>query len=200
MKLLHDVLAGLLALDLLGPSQVVPIPQLELLDARRREQDPPLLTITITIITIIIITISIDVVVAGVCAQKATSSSRSSSSSSLLLLLVLLHIAIVLEPLLVLPGVDEGPQRDRASGQGQRLAEPFPFRVSKEGSISTVVEFIDEGDEQSLVELEGAGELLHELPHAVDEHQEDGSLHASGTDVATPSAKLMPKADPFLCV
>lgn len=56
----------------------------------------------------------------------------------------------------------------------QTFFNPLPLSVKKEGPKAARVEMVDDGDEQSLVELEGGWELLLQLPHAVhplDEHR-----------------------------
>lgn len=54
------------------------------------------------------------------------------------------------------------------------ILNPFTFAIAQKGAESTRVQVVQDGDQEAIVEFERVGELLRDLPDAVDELQEDG--------------------------
>lgn len=58
------------------------------------------------------------------------------------------------------------------------MGSPLGFSVAQEGPKLRRVGMFEEQHQEALTELEGAGELAEDLPHAVQEQQKDRSLLA----------------------
>lgn len=74
-------------------------------------------------------------------------------------------------PVIIQAAVREGPQR--LGLFLQFLLNPLPFAVAQKRAEPARVQMVEDGYEETIVELEGVGELLRDLPDAVDEVQEN---------------------------
>ena len=78
---------------------------------------------------------------------------------------------------------------------GARL-QPLGLAIVQEGAETAAVEVVEDSDEEFLVKLEGAREMVPQLPHTVDELDKDrGPLLVRVVAVAMPDPlpELVPK-------
>mmetsp|Transcript_5069 Transcript_5069/g.18795 ORF Transcript_5069/g.18795 Transcript_5069/m.18795 type:complete len:407 (+) Transcript_5069:537-1757(+) len=90
------------------------------------------------------------------------------------------------------------PEADRLLGQLQVLA--LLHRVAEEGAVLARVDLVQQHDEEARVELELARELLCDLPHGIDELEEDRRRLRlrPRMNVSTAVAELVAVAEPLL--